>query len=490
MKKILTLILAFCCVLLVGCGTSNTAKVANNLGRNISSLKNSVKASATFNKEHISIPQTFQQMQSNTDYQTGTINNYNTPIQTNTSSQRYLMRRTSGEMPIDTYVSDANVPTYRTSTAYYKPRYGTRLSTDKLGNYVERVSDLYSICEDTVIANDLFESLKQSLIKDCDSCLSLLDIIKGLNISKDQCNAVNEYCGVVSGCVNTINNNCTDNAITETSAINNLKNNIGSNTDKLSAKYLKVLDNIDSSMSTITSVQTTINQIKDYLMLLAGKTSGATITNQNTINNTNKYNNNNVVTPSDNILLDRNNVTTYPNNNGVNVYRNNTNNVIRNDELINTNYDTTINNGNTGVRRDRISNNDLQKPIRRSDTNILPPAKPVPYIANTNNTANDLLNNSDKTITNDRNNVLTELDKNTVNNSISGKITNYNSTNQNDTTLNNTKTGSRIISSENSLNDNVNTNINNTSKAFNNSTKVITNSNANSASNNQITKIA
>lgn len=349
MKKILTIILAFCCVLLVGCGSS-TAKVANNLGRNISSLKNSVKSSATFNKEHISIPQTFQNLKSNADYQTGTISNYPAPIQTTTSSQRYLMRRTAGEMPIDTYVSDANVPTYRTSTAYYKPRYGTRLNADKLGNYVERVSDLYSICEDNVIANDLFESLKQSLIKDCDNCLSLLDVIKGLNLSKDQCNAVNEYCGVVSACVNSVNNNCTDNAITETSAINNLKGNIASNTDKLSAKYLKVLDNIDSSMSTMTTVQTTINQIKDYLMLLAGKTSGAIISNQNTTNYTNRYNTvnrnlnnstNNYTTPMDTTNSQNNNQVNYPNNDGVNVIQNNSRGTVRNNDF------TTQNNTNT-----------------------------------------------------------------------------------------------------------------------------------------------
>ena len=297
MKKILIFISAFILsIIFVSCDKNNDDAV-NTLSRNINSLKNSIQSSATFDQKQLQIDNSTNYVPNN-DY---TKNNnqtyrqdydYSTSNSENLYNQRYLIRRNSSSQ---NYVQDNNMPSYRTSTATYNPRYITSTSDNQRAiNYVENISNLYTICDDTCYANQLLEQNKQNLINNCDEILKSIECIKNKNLTSEQNNIIKEYCTVIGKCIDKINTNCLNTTVNDAKAISELKNDLANNYDKLSAKYLKVLNNIDTNIAVFSQTNATVSYIKDYINQLCSETNiESNITNND--NKTNNYTINNEV---------------------------------------------------------------------------------------------------------------------------------------------------------------------------------------------------
>ena len=311
MKKFLILICMFMLsIVFVSCDKNNDDAV-NTLSRNINSLKNSIQSSATFDQKQLQIDNSTNYVPNN-DY---TKNNnqtyrqdydYSTSNSENLYNQRYLIRRNSSSQ---NYVQDNNMPSYRTSTATYNPRYITSTSDNQRAiNYVENISNLYTICDDTCYANQLLEQNKQNLINNCDEILKSIECIKNKNLTSEQNNIIKEYCTVIGKCIDKINTNCLNTTVNDAKAISELKNDLANNYDKLSAKYLKVLNNIDTNIAVFSQTNATVSYIKDYINQLCSETNiESNITNND--NKTNNYTINNEV----------NNTTNNKGNNNTNV---------------------------------------------------------------------------------------------------------------------------------------------------------------------------
>lgn len=319
MKKLLILISAFMLsIIFVSCDKNNDDAV-NTLSRNINSLKNSIQSSATFNQQQLQIDNSTNYVPNN-DY-TKTNNqtykqdyNYSTANNKNMIDQRYIVRRNASST--QNYVQDNNMPSYRTSTATYNPRYITSTSDNqKAINYVENISNLYTICDDTCYANQLLEKNKQNLINNCDEILKSIECIKNKNLTSEQNNIIKEYCTVIGKCIDNINTNCLNTTVNDAKAINELKSDITNNYDKLSTKYLKVLNNIDSNIAVFNQTNATVSYIKDYINNLCSNSTNTntqtdSITQQQVIDNktTNTDNNQNSTTNKDNTnVIDKTN---------------------------------------------------------------------------------------------------------------------------------------------------------------------------------------
>ena len=319
MKKFLIFISAFMLsIIFVSCDKNNDDAV-NTLSRNINSLKNSIQSSATFNQQQLQIDNTTNYLP-NSDY-SKTNNqtykqdyNYSTVNNENIIDQRYIVRRNASST--QDYVQDNNMPSYKTSTATYNPRYITSTSDNQRAiNYVENISNLYTICDDTCYANQLLEQNKQNLIDNCNEILKSLECLKNKELTTEQNNIIKEYCTVIGKCIDNINTNCLNTTVNDAKAINELKSDITNNYDKLSTKYLKVLNNIDSNIAIFNQTNATVSYIKDYINNLCSNSTNTntqtnSITQQQVIDNNTTYadNNQNSTTNKDNTnVIDKTN---------------------------------------------------------------------------------------------------------------------------------------------------------------------------------------
>ena len=301
MKKFLILICMFMLsIVFVSCDKNNDDAV-DTLSRNITSLKNSIQSSATFDQKQLQIDNSTNYVPNN-DYTKNNNQtykqdyNYSTVNNENIIDQRYIVRRNASST--QNYVQDNNMPSYRTSTATYNPRYITSTSDNQRAiNYVENISNLYTICDDTCYANQLLEQNKQNLINNCDEILKSIECIKNKNLTSEQNNIIKEYCSVIGKCIDNINTNCLNTTVNDAKAINELKSDITNNYDKLSTKYLKVLNNIDSNIAVFNQTNATVSYIKDYINNLC---SNSTNTNTQTNSTTQQQVTTNKTTNADN----------------------------------------------------------------------------------------------------------------------------------------------------------------------------------------------
>lgn len=294
MKKILILICMFMLsVVFVSCDKNNDNAI-DTLSRNINSLKNSIQSSATFDQQQLQIDNSTNYVPNN-DYLKNNTQTYKQDYDNSTSTsgenisnQRYIVRRNASSQ---NYVQDNNMPSYRTSTATYNPRYVSSTQENQREiNYVENISNLYTICDDTCYANQLLEQNKQNLIANCDEILKSLECLKNKELSAEQNNIIKEYCTVIGKCIDKINTTCLNTTVNDAKAINELKTDLTNNYDKLSAKYLKVLNNIDSNIAVLSQTNATVSYIKDYINNLCEGTN-----NENNIANQNITTDNNVI---------------------------------------------------------------------------------------------------------------------------------------------------------------------------------------------------
>ena len=286
-------------VILIGCNKPNENAV-ETLSRTINSLKNSIQSSATFNQEQLKLNNTSYNT-TNADYSKNNYQAYRQDYnnaQNNTinsiANQRYIVRRNA---TTQNYVQDNNMPSYRTSTATYNPRYISNTNDQRATTYLENISNLYTICDDTCYANELLEKTKKDIINNCDETSNALDCIKDKSLSNETMSILREYCNVIGKCIDNINTSCLNTTVSDTKAISELKNNLTTNSDKLSAKYLKVLNNIDNNLAIMNQTNSTINYIKDYVNSICSQKVDTTNTtkttnqlNNTTVNNTNSTN--------------------------------------------------------------------------------------------------------------------------------------------------------------------------------------------------------
>ena len=426
MKKLLIFISAFMLsIIFVSCDKNNDDAV-NTLSRNINSLKNSIQSSATFNQQQLQIDNTTNYLP-NSDY-SKTNNqtykqdyNYSTVNNENIIDQRYIVRRNASST--QDYVQDNNMPSYRTSTATYNPRYITSTSDNQRAiNYVENISNLYTICDDTCYANQLLEQNKQNLINNCDEILKSIECIKNKNLTSEQNNIIKEYCSVIGKCIDNINTNCLNTTVNDAKAINELKSDITNNYDKLSTKYLKVLNNIDSNIAIFNQTNATVSYIKDYINNLCSNSTNTntqtdSITQQQVIDNktTNTDNNQNSTTNKDNTnVIDKTNTIDgkkinyqYPLKNKFKpgIYNQNTNNQNTTDNQFQTQTtkNNTINNTSTNkTSNTNINTNDIKNTNKQ--TYVPNPSSTHPqkimtrtntYSENSDNNYNDVKSSRD-----------------------------------------------------------------------------------------------
>ncbi len=206
---------------------------------------------------------------------TNNSNTINKNVYTNSSNQTTSKTE-------NTYVTDSG----KVSDRYYTSRYTPRFSSNEidnnlmLTNYIEKIQDLYAICNDTCAASYDLESLKSELINTCNNCNRLLGKVKNgeVKLSSQQIKTLGEYNKTLQSCINDLNK-CKD-CSEDVNIINTLKGNFSNNCDSLVAKYLKVLNNLDTNGSLCNNAQCTVAEINNYISSICG---------ENVKNYTNRY---------------------------------------------------------------------------------------------------------------------------------------------------------------------------------------------------------
>ena len=345
MKKLLIPLSLMTLALIPGCMADKPANVNENIAKtlssNISQIMESIKYVNDIDENKLLIDELHSKTITNQDYSTGTENINNIPkIPPKTISDGLVKRNTTKVYPArrvsanntffnqnnntayspiknqttkGDYVSDAGVKTNRAYTAQYNPRYtlSTSSNTTQLTSYMEKIQDLYTICNDTCAASYDLESLKTELLTSCNNCKNLLDKVNQgkISLTDTQTKTLKEYNDTLQGCINDLKSckSCAD----DVNIINSLKGNFSNNCDTLVAKYLKVLNNLDTNNSYCNNAKCTVAEINNYI---AGITNDNSYVNKsyqsryviydednqpnNYINKTDNINNQKATTPS------------------------------------------------------------------------------------------------------------------------------------------------------------------------------------------------
>lgn len=196
-----------------------------------------------------------------------------------------------------TYTSDTSTNTNRYYTSKYIPRYTNNVisSNSAITSYLEKIQDLYTICNDTCAASYDLDALREDIINSCNNCDSLLSKVKSgeISLTSDQISTLTAYNNTLQSCINDLKN-CKD-CSEDVNIINSLKGNFSNNCDTLVAKYLKVLNNLDTNNSLCNNARCTVNEINNYINTICGNVNNSYSSRyffeQNNYNNTYDYNN-------------------------------------------------------------------------------------------------------------------------------------------------------------------------------------------------------
>ena len=172
-----------------------------------------------------------------------------------------------------TYTSDTATNTNRYYTSRYVPRYTDTVTTSNsaLTNYLEKIQDLYTICNDTCAASYDLDNLKAEIVSSCQSCNDLLNKVKSgeIKLTNEQISTLTAYNNTLQGCINDLKG-CKD-CSQDINIINTLKGNFSNNCDTLVAKYLKVLNNLDTNNSLCNNARCTVSEINNYISGICGE---------------------------------------------------------------------------------------------------------------------------------------------------------------------------------------------------------------------------
>ena len=322
------------------------------------------------------------------------------------------------------YTTDTATPTNRYYTSTYSPRYTDNVisSSTAITNYLEKIQDLYTICNDTCLASYDLDGLKGALIESCNNCNNLLNEVNSGKklLSNEEIETLTAYNSTLQGCINDLNS-CKD-CSEEVNIINSMKGNFSSNCDTLVAKYLKVLNNLDANYSFCNNAQCTVTEINNYISKLTGKESPKTYnsryknlqtleyyrdyTSQNNLNNNNynqKQQNNTNNQNSDRSNEQSKNATTQNNTSNITEQNNDSaenntnikNNVNSNTSKTQTNTNNNLYNSGSHKTKD-IKPQDVTRNDNLGQTQT---SRTYPYRPATRNNANNLTNNTTTTKT-------------------------------------------------------------------------------------------
>ena len=436
MKKFLFIIpMMFAAVSMVGCNGENTEtnNMTKQIDNSINNVINSTRRIKTLDNDKLTIEELTQLTNTNNDYknvnnstkyaQNGTNKVVNNSTQNINNTQYNGIARNStlisnttrdvNNNTINSYVTDGNTATNRYTTAKYEPRFvaTTTDTSQKLTNYVERIQDLYNICNDACGANALLGSMKQDLIQSCNNCKNLLSQVKTgkITLTEKELETLDDYCDTIDNCVINLNN-CQD-CTGDVQLINALKGNFSNNCDSLVAKYLKVINNLDANINICNSAKCSIDELNNYISKLTNKNS--------TTDSVSNATNNGIL---------KNNTTTYR----PKYYYNNTAN----------NSKLTPNNQNNYT-----TNNNFTNTQQKTSTTTSSPVYSQTNKTVVDNSQNNANNNTtitkpriiSSTIPNKPNTTSTQnIYRNNVNTSNQRRINNYSTTTTNDNTVKNT----------------------------------------------------
>lgn len=277
-----------------------------------------------------------------------------------------------------TYTSDTATSTNRYYTSRYVPRYTDTVVTSNsaLTNYLEKIQDLYTICNDTCAASYDLDNLKAEIVSSCQSCNDLLSKVKSgeIKLTNDQINTLTAYNNTLQGCINDLKS-CKD-CSEDVSIISTLKGNFSNNCDTLVAKYLKVLNNIDTNNSLCNNARCTVSEINNYISGICGEKVNNyssryiydydydynrdynNTTNNQTNNNSNNQNNQNI---TNNQTQNNTNNSSQSNINNQNTSNSSNSQVVDNKANNQTNRNNT-NNVNNTTRPNVSTNNQNNRP--------------------------------------------------------------------------------------------------------------------------------
>lgn len=329
-----------------------------------------------------------------------------------------------------TYTSDTATNTNRYYTSKYVPRYTDNVisSNSAITSYLEKIQDLYTICNDTCAASYDLDALREDIISSCNNCDSLLSKVKSgeISLTSDQISTLTAYNNTLQSCINDLKN-CKD-CSEDVNIINSLKCNFSNNCDTLVAKYLKVLNNLDTNNSLCNNARCTVNEINNYINTICGNVNNSYSSRyffeQNNYNNIYDYNNqfNNGYNKDYNTTQDYK--TNYDNTTS-------TNNIDNTNSSNNTANNTSSNkNAQTNISNQATTNNNQSATTKQelnTNKNSTTPS--------TSNTQGGYTNATQTTGTTNSNNTSNAQSNNLTNSSTSN---NYNSNNVN--SAQNTKT--------------------------------------------------
>ena len=158
-----------------------------------------------------------------------------------------------------------NVNIKRLTTGTYTPRRINELeyNNESLTNYISKIEDLYLMMNDAVCANNDCNNLKNSIISNCD----MLNLICGqlkkneISLSDSQCESCNELLKNLNKNINTLNKNKND-VYNECGGVKKMNANSNANIDVASAKYVKLINCLDTRIATYSNILSILTQLR------------------------------------------------------------------------------------------------------------------------------------------------------------------------------------------------------------------------------------
>lgn len=170
-------------------------------------------------------------------------------------------------------VSNLNInPTsqYQTYNTY-QPRYSMQneqyINRSYLQNYISSIEDLFLITSDLNIANQKLTTLSNSIIE---LTVNIKNNIHYLNynqtsLTSEQINIINEYVSTVQSIINNLKTSY-GYIKNEVAVISKMKENFYMNAEALNAKYINILNIIETRILQLESLQTTLYRMNTQII--------------------------------------------------------------------------------------------------------------------------------------------------------------------------------------------------------------------------------
>jgi len=332
-------------------------------------------------------------------------------------------------------VSNNNLNNFTNYQPYntYQPKYITQNGQEPnrtfLHNYISSIEDLFLITSDLNIANQKLSSISNSIIEltvNIKNNVFYLNYNKN-NLSTDQIAIINEYISTINNILNNLNTSY-GYIKNEVASISKMKENFYINAETLNAKYINVLNIIETRIIQLESLQVTLTRMNTQILSYINIFNPNILPFNPNLNQTDQYsnhtyenNNNNNIQESNEELVDELNIENIKSIENQNLNeeliddKTNNNNLIQNGEDNEINIETNITN-----EKQEISNNDIKEENNKEANNDLNVEKNQNLIEDNNTNTNT--NTSENNITISEQEILDNI----INNNQSLEQTNEN----------------------------------------------------------------